>query len=267
MHTSGLAVATHSILANYGGDANNTASASAMLSQVVNKAASTTTLTSSVNPSTVGSSVTFTATVAGSSPTGSVNFTDGGSSIAGCAAVALSSGNARRAAPAGLAAATHSIVANYGGDANNTASASATLSQVVNGGGGGGSSIDVALAANGGMASASSTYVATGYSFPVSAVIDGDRAGLNWGQGGGWNDAHPNVWPDWVQINFSGQKTINQVDRLHAAGQLHQPGRSAGQPHLHALRRHRLPGPGLERIGVGEPRCRGIRQQPGQAPG
>ena len=129
--TSGLAVATHSIVANYGGDANNAASASATLSQVVNKPASTTTLTSSVNPSTVGSSVTFTATVAGSSPTGSVNFTDGGSSIASCAAVALASGKAA-CTTSGLAVATHSIVANYGGDANNTASASAMLSQVVN---------------------------------------------------------------------------------------------------------------------------------------
>ena len=97
--------------------------------------------------------MTFTATVAGSNPTGSVNFTDGGSSIAGCAAVALSSGKAT-CTTSSLAVATHSIVANYGGDANNAASASAALSQVVNASG----SIDVALASNGGVASASSTY-------------------------------------------------------------------------------------------------------------
>src|SRR5208282_3562106 len=186
--TASLAVATHSIVANYGGDANNAASASATLSQVVNAGGSTTTLASSANPSAVGSSVTFTATVAGSSPTGSVNFTDGGSSIAGCAAVALSSGKAT-CTTSGLAAATHSIVANYGGDANNQASASAALSQVVNGV----APIDVALAANGGTASASSTYVYPGYSFPASAVINGDRTGLNWGYGGGWNDATANV--------------------------------------------------------------------------
>ena len=52
--TTALAVGTHSIVANYGGDANNAASASATLSQVVNKAASATTLASSLNPSTVG---------------------------------------------------------------------------------------------------------------------------------------------------------------------------------------------------------------------
>ena len=74
----------------------------------------------------------------------------------------------------------------YGGDANNAGSNSAPLSQVVNSGGG---SVNVALASNGGVASASSTYVAPGYSFPVAAVNNGERAGLNWGNGGGWNDA------------------------------------------------------------------------------
>jgi hypothetical protein len=79
---------------------------------------------------------------------------------------------------------------------------------VVNAGSG---SVNVALAANGGVASASSTYVAPGYSFPVAAVNDGERAGLNWGNGGGWNDATANTFPDWVQINFNGTQTINQV--------------------------------------------------------
>ena len=69
----------------------------------------------------------------------------------------------------------------------------------------------MALAANGGVASASSTYAAPGVSFPVSAVNNGDRAGLNWGHGGGWNSATANVFPDWVQITFNGQKTIGQV--------------------------------------------------------
>ena len=59
---------------------------------------STTSVASSKNPSTFGASVTFTATVAGSNPTGSVNFKDGGGSITGCSAVALTgSGNSRTA--------------------------------------------------------------------------------------------------------------------------------------------------------------------------
>src|SRR5438045_143310 len=44
----------------------------------------TTTVGSSLNPSTFGQSVTFTATVAGASPTGTVTFQDGGTNIAGC---------------------------------------------------------------------------------------------------------------------------------------------------------------------------------------
>ena len=34
---------------------------------------------------------------------------------------------------------------------------------------------------------------------------------MNWGNGGGWNDATANAFPDGVQINFSGSKTINRV--------------------------------------------------------
>src|SRR4029079_13768098 len=83
------------------------------LSQVVNSAGpapTTTSLASSKNPSTVGTSVTFTATVAGSNPTRSVNFKDGASSISGCSAVALAgSGNSKTAAcsTSALTAATH----------------------------------------------------------------------------------------------------------------------------------------------------------------
>ena len=79
-----------------------------------------------------------------------------------------------------------------------------TWTQVVNASG----SINVALAANGGVASASSSY-STG--FPVSAIIDNVRTGANWGNGGGWNDATGGAWPDWVQINFNGTKTIDHV--------------------------------------------------------
>ena len=52
----------------------------------VTKASSTAALASSMNPSTFGGSVTFTATVTGSAPTGTINFKDGATSIAGCTA-------------------------------------------------------------------------------------------------------------------------------------------------------------------------------------
>jgi hypothetical protein len=69
--------------------------------------------------------------------------------------------------------------------------------------------INVALAANGGVATASSTYNSN---YPVAAVNNGDRNGLNWGAGGGWNDATTNTYPDWVEIDFSTSKTINEID-------------------------------------------------------
>jgi hypothetical protein len=168
---------------------------------------STTTVVSSLNPSTVGTSVTFTATVAGSNPTGSVVFKDGANAMSGCTAVALAgSGNSKTAtcSTSGLSAATHSITASYGGDAGNAGSNSATLSQVVNAT----ASVNVALASNGGVASASSTYSTD---FPVSAIINNVRTGANWGVSGGWNDGTVNAWPDWVQINFSGSKIIDHV--------------------------------------------------------
>ncbi len=69
---------------------------------------------------------------------------------------------------------------------------------------------NVALAVNGGVASPSSTYFND--NFPVTAVNDGDRLGLNWGNGGGWNDGTLNVWPDWVEIDFNASYPINEID-------------------------------------------------------
>lgn len=133
--TSGLAAGVHSIVANYSGDAGNLASASAPLSQVVNASPlppTTTALVSSLNPSTVGASVTFTATVSGSSPTGTVAFKDGLNAIAGCSAQPVNGAGQAACTTSGLTLGTHSITAAYGGDANNLGSTSAALSQVVN---------------------------------------------------------------------------------------------------------------------------------------
>ncbi|HEX7925754.1 MAG TPA: Ig-like domain repeat protein, partial [Bradyrhizobium sp.] len=127
--TSSLSTGGHSITAVYGGDANNTASTSAALTQTVNQAASSTTVTSSLNPSTPGQSVTFTATVTGASPTGTVQFKDGAANLG--AAVTLAGGVAAFTTSS-LAAGSHSITAVYSGDGNNTASTSAALVQTVN---------------------------------------------------------------------------------------------------------------------------------------
>ena len=68
---------------------------------------------------------------------------------------------------------------------------------------------NVALAANGATAIGSSTY-SSGYA--ASGAINGDRKGQGWGGGGGWNDATGNVWPDWLEVDFAGAKTIDEVD-------------------------------------------------------
>src|SRR5438034_8087029 len=65
--TSGLTAGTHSITAIYGGDANFAGSTSPVLTQTVNKAASSTSVASSNNSSISGTAFTFTATVTSSS--------------------------------------------------------------------------------------------------------------------------------------------------------------------------------------------------------
>jgi hypothetical protein len=92
-----------------------------------------TSLGTSANPSTVGQSVTFTATVTsgGGTPAGNVNFKDGASSISGCASVALSAGSAQ-CVTSSLTQGVHSITAEYAGNASFSASTSGALSQTVN---------------------------------------------------------------------------------------------------------------------------------------
>ena len=70
--------------------------------------------------------------------------------------------------------------------------------------------VNVALATNGGTAVASSTD-STG-AFPTSGVINGDRKGLQWGSGGGWQDGTAAVWPDWLEVRFDGARTIEEID-------------------------------------------------------
>ncbi len=124
---STLSVGTHSIKATYSGDTNYTSATSAILSQVVNKGASGLTLASAPNPSNFGSNVTFTASLAAGA-TGNVTFFDGATNIG---VVAASSGTAAFSTSA-LTAGTHSITAQYAGDANFNSLTSNIVSQVVN---------------------------------------------------------------------------------------------------------------------------------------
>ena len=128
--TTKLAVGPHSIAAAYSGDANFSASTSPVLSQVVNRATTTTTLVSSPNPSKVGQCVTFTATVVPhyrGRPTGTVTF-ENGTTVMG--KVRLRGGQAKFN-KVFKSAGKKSITAVYSGDANFTPS-SAELTQTVN---------------------------------------------------------------------------------------------------------------------------------------
>ena len=44
-----------------------------------------------------------------------------------------------------------------------------------------------------------------------AGAINGDRKGTNWGAGGGWNDATAASFPDWLQVDFAGARTINEI--------------------------------------------------------
>jgi hypothetical protein len=123
---SWMAAASHSISAAYKGDGRFRPSASAATNQVVNIASTTTSLTSSVNPARVNQSITYTAAVTGQyggALTGTLTFQDGGSTVA---TVSLK-GNQGTYSTSYPAPGTHAITATYSGDANNSASISATL--------------------------------------------------------------------------------------------------------------------------------------------
>jgi hypothetical protein len=141
--TSTLATARHAITAVYtSGDGNfNPSGASNTINEVVNKADTTTSVASSVNPSVSGQSVTFTATVtvnspgsqAVANPTGTVTFYDGGVAI-GTGTLINAATDTATFTTSVLATTTHAITAAYtSGDGNFTPSVgSATVNQVVN---------------------------------------------------------------------------------------------------------------------------------------
>src|SRR5207248_10640211 len=82
LSTSSLKVGTHTVTATYNGDKNFAGSTSAPLLQTVNRANTTTRVTSSKNPSSQGEKITFTAIVitnapGSGTPSGTVQFLDG----------------------------------------------------------------------------------------------------------------------------------------------------------------------------------------------
>lgn len=127
--------ASHTITAPYAGDSNYTAATGNTLTEKVNPGTATDSVASSQNPASMGSQVTYTATVSGAgvNPTGTVTFKDGGTAITGCGTggvVSLTGGSATCAVTYATVG-SHSITAAYSGDANYSTAAGNTLTQTV----------------------------------------------------------------------------------------------------------------------------------------
>ncbi len=133
--TSALAQGAHPISVNYLGDANFTVSSGSLPTQTVNLVGTGTAVTSTVNPSVFGQSVTFTATVTAippgsGTPTGTVQFKDGSSPLG--APIALNGSGIAQVSTSTLGPAAHGISAEYSGDASFAASTGALPTQTVN---------------------------------------------------------------------------------------------------------------------------------------
>ncbi len=132
--TSALSVGPHSITVSYSGNGSFNSSTSTPLPQTVNKANTTTVLTSTDSSSVFGQSVTFTATVSAVAPgmgipTGEVTFTEG---ITTLGTGMLNASSVATFTLSSLSIGTHPITAHYDGDSNFNASMSADMTQTVN---------------------------------------------------------------------------------------------------------------------------------------
>jgi hypothetical protein len=155
----------YTITYSYGGDSTYAAAVNISTTLQVNSV-STTKVTSSANPSTLGNQVMFTAAVTSSlgTPTGTVTFMDGSTQLGQPAS--LSSGSAQMNVTS-LNQGTHSITAVYSGAAGFATSTSPVVSQVVN----------VAVPANVGVTASSDSGVygtsLLGHSVAFTATVNG----------------------------------------------------------------------------------------------
>ena len=118
------------LTADQAGNATYAPATQAVQSFSVGKASATLVLSSSVNPSTPGQSVTFTLAASGAAgtPAGTVTFSDGGAPL--CSNVALDAGGSASCTTSTLGSGTHAIAADYSGDAKYLPG-TATLAQII----------------------------------------------------------------------------------------------------------------------------------------
>jgi hypothetical protein len=124
---------THPIIATYNGDSPTYAgSVSPVLSEVVNKAGTATSLSSSPNPALATQPVTLTATVTPAPDGGTVAFDNGDADIAGCATVPVNTNNGIASCQtSALPVGSDQISAIYSGDPNYLGSTSSALTETV----------------------------------------------------------------------------------------------------------------------------------------
>jgi phospholipase C len=126
-----LPTGSDSVTASYGGNVYYAAGVSASFTVTVAAASTSTTVASSLNPSSLGESVTFTANVtsaAGLTPSGNVQFKDGKTVLG---VVALNASGVATFSIATLPSGSHTITAVFVGSLNFAESISPVLTQVV----------------------------------------------------------------------------------------------------------------------------------------
>lgn len=126
-----LSVGGHSISATYSGNTIFAAS-NGTLTQTIRQINTTTSLASSQNPSTLGQSITFTASVLPISVIGSVQFNDTSTTPPTILGTSALSGGTATFSTSLLSAGSHTIAAKYLGDLNNVPSTSNVITQIVN---------------------------------------------------------------------------------------------------------------------------------------
>ncbi len=128
--SSTLAVGTHPMSAAYSGDPLDQASTSTPLVETVQIATTSTVLTPSANPAFTGATLVLTATVTGNggAPGGSITFLDG-TTVLGT--VPLSASGVASLSTSTLTPGIHALTASYSGDANDSTSSSAAVSEEI----------------------------------------------------------------------------------------------------------------------------------------
>ncbi len=131
LSSAGLQGGTAAITAIYSGDAHDTTSTSAPLSQKVKQASTKTILTTSLSPAVFGTQVKLTASISsadGGSVSGSVTFKDGSAVIE---TIPVNSGLNAASVDLELSIGSHAVTASYSGSTNDLPSVSAVLTETI----------------------------------------------------------------------------------------------------------------------------------------